>query len=69
MIGDTGDKVPADDTAMDEVRARIRAARLVPAMRDGTGPLDLPSSCLALKAGEIRISARGVYLGLGVGSL
>ncbi len=40
-----------DNAAMDEVRARIRAARLVPpaagSMHDGTGPLDLPLSRLA----------------------
>ncbi len=50
MVG-PDDTKQGDDSAMDEVRARIRAARLVPpaagSMHDGTGPLDLPLSRLA----------------------
>ena len=45
MTGAADDTKQGDSAAMDEVRARIRAARLVPpaagSMHDGTGPLDL----------------------------
>jgi hypothetical protein len=50
VTGAADDTKQGDSAAMDEVRARIRAARLVPpaagSMHDGTGPLDLPLSRL-----------------------